>query len=530
MDSYCSPLYFAFFLPVVVAIYAVLPQRHRWKVLLLASWACFWWISGKLLVYLLASTLAVHYLGLWLGSLLTERDGQVRAAERSERKAIKAAYAGKLRGVLVAGILFHLGLLLVLKYAGFFGSNVNNLLSALGLDWSVPELRFALPIGISFYTLQAISYLTDVYRGTIPPDQNLGRLALYMSFFPALMEGPICRYSDTASQLMEGKPVTWHNLTFGMQRILWGLTKKMVVADRLNPLIQEVFSNHQNHTGAAVALAMVCYTCQLYMEFSGTMDVVIGSAEIFGITLPENFRQPFFSHTISEFWTRWHITLGTWFRDYIFYPVSLSGPMKKLTSNARKRLGNHFGPLLASSVALFCVWFSNGLWHGAGWNYIFFGLYHFALILCGSLFEPLTRGLTGKLHIDRQGKPWRAWQLARTVVLVNIGELFFRADSLRAGIGMFRRMVTHFSLAPFLDGRLLQMGVDGKDFVIVGVTMALALGVSLLHERGISVRAWVAARRTPVRWACYYALILFLIIFGAYGAAYSPVDPIYAGF
>ncbi len=394
----------------------------------------------------------------------------------------------------------------------------------------MPELSFALPIGISFYTLQAISYLLDVYRGTIPPDRNLGRLALYMSFFPALMEGPICRYSDTASQLMEGRPVTWRNLTFGMQRILWGLTKKMVVADRLNPLIQEVFSNYQDHTGAAIFLAMVCYTCQLYMEFSGTMDVVIGSAEIFGVTLPENFRQPFFSHTISEFWTRWHITLGTWFRDYVFYPVSLSGPMKKLTSNARKRLGNHFGPLLASSVALFCVWFSNGLWHGAGWNYIFFGLYHFSLILCGSLFEPVSRGIAGTLHIDRQGKPWRAWQLVRTVILVNIGELFFRADSLTIGMGMFRRMATHFSLTPFVDGRLLSLGVDGKDFVIVAVTMALALGVSLLHERGISIRAWVADRRTPVRWACYYALILFLIIFGAYGSAYSPVDPIYAGF
>lgn len=530
MYSYCVPAYFALFLPAVVLAYSVFPQRRRWMLLLLASYAFFWSISGKLLVFLLLSTVAIHYTGLWLGTIQQERDRQVKAVERSERKAVKAVYQGKQRKVLVAAILFHIGLLLVLKYAGFFGENLNALLGVLGLPQVIPEFRFALPIGISFYTLQAVSYLIDVYRGTVKPDQHLGRLALYMSFFPSLMEGPICRYSDTANQLMEGRPVTWHNLTFGIQRILFGLMKKMVVADRLNPFIEEMFARPGYHSGGGVALSVLFYTIQLYCEFSGTIDVVLGSAEIFGIQLPENFRQPFFSRSISEFWTRWHITLGTWFKDYIFYPVSLSGPLKKLTSNARKKLGNHFGPLIASAIALFCVWFCNGLWHGSAWNYIFFGLYHFFFILCGNLFDPFTKWITGKLHINRQSKPWHAWQLIRTFFLINIGELFFRAEGLRSGFKMLRRIFFHFSLETFANGQIFKAGVDEKDCVIVAVTLVIILVISILRERGVPIRETIAAQKLPVRWLCYYALILFLVIFGAYGPAYSPVDPIYAGF
>lgn len=528
--SYCAPIYFALFLPAVIIAYSVLPQRHRWKVLLLASYAFFWSISRNLLIFLLLSTVTIYLFGLWLSALQAKRDGLVKSAERSERKAIKAQYMKKQRSVVTLAVLLHIGLLLVLKYAGFFGENLNALLGVLHLPQVVPEFHFLLPIGISFYTLQAVSYVIDVYRGTVKADRNLGRLALYMSFFPQIMEGPICRYSDTAAQLWEGKPVTWHNLTFGAQRILFGLVKKMVIADRLNPLIKTVFTDYSQYDGGVIALAMICYTCQLYMEFSGTMDVVIGSGEIFGVTMPENFRQPFFSKSISEFWTRWHITLGTWFKDYIFYPVSLSGPLKKLTSSARKKLGNHFGPLVASSIALFCVWFSNGLWHGAAWNYIFFGLYHFVLILCGNLFAPFSKWSTERLHIDRQRMPWHVFQVIRTVCLVNIGELFFRAQGLEAGLNMFRIMVTQFTFASLRGGAVLELGMDWQDFCIVLVFVLLILISSILRERGMQIRETVARQHIALRWACYYAVILAILIFGAYGAAYDPVDPIYAGF
>jgi D-alanyl-lipoteichoic acid acyltransferase DltB (MBOAT superfamily) len=528
--NYCSPLYFLLFFPPVVLGYQLMPKRWRWTVLLAASYVFFWTISRKLLIYLLLSTFSIHHFGLWMDTIQRERDTAVKGVERSARKELKAAYGKKQLHVIAFAVVLHVGLLLVLKYSSFFGRNFNALLSALQCPISVPVPTFLVPIGISFYTLQAVSYLFDVYRGVIPADRNLGRLALYMSFFPGLMEGPIARYSDTAKQLWEGEGIHYHNLTFGIQRMLYGYLKKFVVADRLDLLVKTVFLDYAQLDGGMVALGMICYTCQLYMEFSGTMDVVLGSAEIFGIHLPENFRQPFFSKSISDFWTRWHITLGTWFKDYIFYPVSLSKPMKKLTSNARKKLGNHFGPLCASSIALFCVWFCNGLWHGAAWSYLFFGMYHFVLILLGNITEPYSRQLLERLHIQRNGAAWSVVRIVRTVLLVNIGELFFRAHGLAAGLSMFRIMVSKFTLTSFADGTFLTLGLDAYDFLIVLVTVVIVLGVSLLHEQGISIRETVAEQKTGVRWALYYALILAIVVFGAYGIGYVPVDPIYAGF
>ena len=530
MASYCSLLYVGVFLPAVVLCYGILPQRHRSKVLLAASYVFFWSVSGKLVVFLLASSLSLHHCGLWLDTVRQEQGRILAETDKAERKAVRAQYTRQMRRILLFALLLHIGTLLTLKYAAFFSVNLNHLLEAMHLPALLPVPAFVLPIGISFYTLQAAGYLIDVYRGTARADRNLGRLMLFLGFFPQIMEGPICRYGQTAHALWEGRPLTWQGLTFGMQRILFGMMKKIVIADRLNILIKTVFTNHADYDGGIIALAMVCYTCQLYMEFSGTMDVVLGSAEMFGVRLPENFRQPFFSQSIQEFWTRWHITLGTWFKDYIFYPLSMSGPLKKLTSAARRRLGGHFGPLLTGAVALFAVWLCNGLWHGAGWQYIFFGMYHFALILCASLAAPLTQRVTGALPGGRDAAPYRVLRIARTGLLVCVGELFFRADGLRAGLAMFRRMVTGFTTNAFTDGTFLQLGMDKHDFFIVLVAVLAVLAVGVLRERGIPLREGIARRHIALRWTVYYALILFIVIFGAYGVGYVPVDPIYAAF
>lgn len=530
MTSYCSLLYLAVFLPAAVLAYKFLPQRLRWAALLAASYIFFWSVSGKLLVFLLFSTVSIHHFGLWLTAEQQDRDQRLIAAAPAERKAIRKRFTTRQRRILALAVLVHVGTLLTLKYAAFFSTNLNTLLHSLRLPVSVPVPAFLLPIGISFYTLQALSYLLDVYRGTIRADRNLARLALFLGFFPQIMEGPICRYGQTAQQLWEGRPVTWQGLTFGMQRILFGLIKKIVIADRLNLLIKTVFNDYTTYNGGVIALAMVCYTCQLYMDFSGTMDVVIGSAEMFGVRMPENFRQPFFSRSISEFWMRWHITLGTWFKDYVFYPLSMSGPLKKLTGAARPRLGNHYGPLVSGSIALGVVWLFNGLWHGAGWHYIFFGLYHFALILAGNLIDPLAQRVTKFLHIDRSCMPYRIFQIVRTALLVCVGELFFRANGLRAGLAMFRTMVTDFSLNSFLDRSFLSLGMDKMDFAIVLIAVGIVLLVGILRERGVPLRESIARRPLALRWSIYYAAFFFLVIFGAYGVGYVPVDPIYAAF
>ena len=530
MKSYVAPLYLLVFLPAVVFLYNIVPKKLRPMVLLLASYLFFWSISGKLILFLLISTFSIHHFGLWLSSLQEERNRILAETERPERKAVKAEYIRRQRWVIFLAVCIHIGTLLVLKYTAFFGQNLNSLLALAGGDWTWKIPKMVMPIGISFYTMQAMSYILDVYRETLKPDKNIGRLALYMAFFPSMMEGPICRYNDDAVSLWEGRRSSVQNLVFGAERILYGVMKKMVIADRLNIMIKTLYSGYADYDGGMMVVAAIAFTCQLYMEFSGTMDVVIGSAELFGIVLPENFKRPFFSKSISEFWTRWHITLGTWFRDYIFYPISMSKPMKRLTSKARKKIGNHFGPLIAGSIALFVVWLFNGLWHGAGWHYICFGMYHFVLIASANAVEPYTKKLLEKLHIRREEGGYKCFRIVRTALLVCIGELIFRAGSLRIAMRMLKKMFTDFNFRSFTDGTLLNLGMDKYDFLIVAVSVLIVLVISIANERGICIRQKLAEKKVVVRWAVVYGLILFCIIFGAYGMNYTPVDPIYAGF
>ncbi len=530
ISSYCSVGYCAVFLPIVVILYSITPKKFRWIPLLIASYVFFCLISGGLVLYLLFTTICIYLTGLWISSQNEKCKAVIKSQDSADSKAIKKTFQKKQRAVIAIVIVIHILLLAVLKYLKFFTGNINELFSLVHIPVTINIPEIAAPIGISFYTLQAISYIADVYRKKIPADRNLGRVALYMSFFPLIMEGPICRYSDTAHQLFKGEHVNQTNLNFGIQRLLFGLLKKLVVADRLNALVETVFNDFNDYNGTVAAVAAVCYTCQLYMEFSGTMDIVIGSAEIFGIKIPENFSQPFFSKTISEFWQRWHITLGTWFKDYIYFPVSMSASSKKLTKNARKKIGNYYGPMLVSTLALFCVWFCNGMWHGSGWQYIFFGMYHFVLITGGNLIKPAVKNTNKKLGFKPSHPAYKAVQIVRTSILVCIGEMFFRANTLPDGFVMFNKMFTAFSFKTFTDGTLLDLGIDIKDYIIVFVTVILVFVIGLIKENGKSPRVLIADQKLPIRWTIYFALIFYIIIFGAYGKGYVPVDPIYAEF
>lgn len=532
ISTYFSIQYIILLLAAIF-FYEILPQRGRRWVLLLFSYLFFYAISGKLVLFLMASTLSVHHIGLWLADIQNDCKKELSGIDKKDRdrkKAINAEFTKKQRRVMTFAVIFHVGMLLVLKYSTFGITNINHLFRLIHVPVHVHPPRFMIPIGISFYTLQAVAYLFDVYREKITADRNLLRISMFMSFFPQIMEGPICRYEDTASSLWEANRIKYENFILGLQRILFGVMKKLVIADRLNLMLQNIYSGYAEYDGFAMILAAVFYTLQLYCDFSGTMDVVIGSAQIFGVNLPENFRRPFFSATISEFWKRWHVTLGTFFKDYVFFPLSMSKPLKKLTTNARKKLGNHFGPLLAGAIALFTVWLFNGLWHGAGWNYIFFGMFHFVLILSGSIFEPLIIKVTQKLHIKRSSKPYKCFQIVRTSILVCIGELFFRAESLGAGLTMFSKMFTNFSLKTVRDGTIFTFGMDRADFIIIGVGVLLLFTISLLQERGVKIRESIGKRNIVFQFAVFYLLIMFIVVFGAYGTGYIPVDPMYAEF
>ena len=322
-------------------------------------------------------------------------------------------------------VILHVGLLFVLKYSPFVTTNINLLFSLCGTSFNLNVPSFLIPIGISFYTLQAVSYLFDVYRKIIPADKNLGRLALYMSFFPQLMEGPICRYSDTAEALWDSKPIKFENFISGSQRIIFGFMKKLIVADRLNLFIDEVFTGYENYDGLVIALAAVFYTFQLYCDFSGTIDVALGSAEIFGIKLPENFRRPFFSTTISEFWKRWHITLTRFFTTYVYIPLG----------------GNRKGKM-RTCINVLIVFALSGLWHGAAWTFVAWGVMHGVMMVIERIIGQ-----------ERLNKIPTWIRFAYTFGFVNCAWVFFRANTFTDALNIFKRIL-HGGKGYILDDML----------------------------------------------------------------------------
>lgn len=526
--SYLSNTYLFLILPFIVVVYSIFLKKYRWVCLLVASYAFFFIISGKLLLCLLFTTIHCFLYGLVIKKY--DADCALEQEKKDiDKKEVKQKFKLKKKRVLVISILIQVAILFAYKYMPFFLGNINSIFAWFGSDYQFKISKIIAPIGLSFYTLEALSYMIDVFTGKIEAETKVYKLALFLSFFPQTMEGPIARY-DKDSSLFEGNNITYKNLCFGLQRMVWGSFKKIVIADRLNPIVKCVFATGSSYSGFVVLFGAISYTIMLYMEFSGTMDVIIGSAEIFGVKLPENFRQPFFSKNISEFWARWHITLGAWFKDYIFYPVSLAKKMKSLTVKARHKLGNHFGPLLTGSIALSAVWLLNGLWHGAGWNYIFFGVYHLFLIILGNLFEPYMKKLSDKFHIDRTKKLYRAFQFVKLFLLVVVGELFFRAVTLSDGFRLFFSIFKGFTLKNFFDGTLMNLGLDGYDFVVLGISILVVFVMSLLKEKDIDVREKVSNMNIVARWILYLSLIMFVVIFGAYGPGYQAIDPIYANY
>lgn len=530
MTSFEFLIYIFTFLPAVLLCYHLAGENRRWIVLLCASYIFYVLNSGKLTVFLLLSTLTVYFAGLWIGRIQEKCDILLSSVEKEQKKKTRKIFDRRKKWVVALTLAVNFGIILHLKYSFFFKTAANSLLESFGTDFRMNPGKYALPLGISFYTMSAASYIMDVCRGTVPPEKNIGKIALYLAFFPQIMEGPICRYSDTAGQLFSGKDIEYKNLTFGLQRIAFGTAKRMLVADRVNNFVGWVHTFHYNYDGGVIALATVCYSFQIYMDFSGTMDIVLGMAEIFGIRLPENFRRPFFSRTISEFWTRWHITLGKWFSDYIFYPVSMSKPMKKLAKYMRKKLGNYYGPLIPGTVALLLVWICNGLWHGAGWQYLFFGLYHCTIIMIGNFTSPLWRTLAEKLHIDREHTAYKIFQMIRTALLFNFGELFFRAEDLKTGFSMLKSIFTDFTLASIKDGTVFKLWLDPKDMAVLMICFIALLIHGIRAERGHDVREEIAALRPGWRYAIFASLIMITLIFGGYGFGYSYVEPIYANF
>lgn len=523
--SYTSFAFFILYFGITYIIYSLMPQKAKWCVLLVGSYIFYFVATKGHVAAIIIATVLVWGSGLIIQKLNADFKQKRKETEKAQRKKLKAKYKRYKLAVLNIGIIATLAILLVCKYSNFFILSTN---SIFGTDFD--KVHFIQPMGISFYTLQAVSYLTDVYRGKYDACKNPLRVSLYLSFMLTVVEGPVARWDQFGVQLKECKKFNPSDLVYGAQRVVWGLFKKIVIADRAAGFVNAVFDSHDKYGGLVVVCGIIFYTIQLYFEFSGVMDVVCGMGEMMGLKLPENFSRPFFAKSINEFWQRWHITLGGWLRDYIFYPISLSKPFMNLTKSARKKFNPYYANLIPTSVALFFVWFTNGFWHGAGWKYIVYGLYYYVLMMFGLFLEPVFRKVCDKLKIDRKSKSYGIFQIIRTAFIVNIGMLIFRADTLEQAVSMFTSIFTKMPSSCVNPGASQGFGLDVFDYIIVAVGVLIVFAVSLMTEKGIDVRARIAKLPFVVKFIGFMAAIFIVIIFGAYGDGYGVVDLIYANF
>ncbi|MBR1470134.1 MAG: MBOAT family protein [Lachnospiraceae bacterium] len=523
---------FIAFLAVIIMLYYLVPRKWQWGLLLFGSYVFYFFSGWSNLLYLAAATLSTYVTALVIGKRQAADAAYMAAHKaelsREERKAHKEAEKAKQRRVMVLGILLAIGMLAAVKYTNFMIANINGVLSLLHSPARLSFLDIMLPMGISFYVFQSAGYLIDVYRGKTKAEGNLFRFALFVSFFPQLVQGPISRYDDLAEGLYAEHPFDKKNVAFGLQRVLWGYFKKMVIADRLLTAVTAIIGVPEVYGGAFVFAGMVLYAVELYCDFTGGIDITIGIARTLGIKVAENFVRPYFSKNLKEFWNRWHITMGTWFTDYIFYPVSVSRFMLKVSRGARKHLGDAVGKRVPVYLSCLIVWSATGIWHGASWNFIVWGLGNCIVLLISQELEPFYRWFHAHVKV-RGSRLWDAFCVGRTLLIVSVLRLFDCYRNVPLTFRMFGSMVTADNWSGLFDGRLLELGLSGTDYMVAGLGTLLVLGVSLLQRRK-SVRERIAALPYPLRFLLWYGLFLLVLLFGAYGIGYDASQFIYNQF
>ena len=354
------------------------------------------------------------------------------------------------------------------------------------------------------------------------------KYALFILFFPQIMQGPIGRYNDLAPQLFEPCKFDYDRLKSGLVRMLWGFFKKMVIADRAAFLVNTVFDNWKPYGGAVIWVAVFLYAVQLYADFSGYMDIALGAGEALGIRLSENFRTPYFSKSTAEFWRRWHITLGTWFRDYLFYPIIRTKLFQKVAKS--KKLPKFVKTNIPTIAGLAVVWLITGIWHGADWHYAAWGIYYGMIIIASSLLAPVYEKLTKLLRIKTDCFSYKLFQIVRTFLIVLVGYVLFRGNGLMAAFKMIKSMFTVYNPWVFTDGTLLTLGLDAANWNVLILSMLILLAVSIANENGINVRERISQQNIIFQWICYLAGIFAVLIFGIYGSGYDASAFMYLNF
>lgn len=471
---------FMIFLPFVVLVFFLLPPRHRWVFMLAASYVFYASYKVEYLILMLVTTVTIWYSGLRINSASTDR--------------AKKAW-------LAFSLVFNFGILFVYKYADFASDSVQQFFTWLGAPLNTPTLGFLLPVGISFYTFHSVTYTIDLYRGKMSLEPNLGRFALFVSFFPQLVAGPIERADHLLPQLnrLDEVRVDYNRFTEAFKWILWGLFKKIVIADRIAIAVNQVYSAPDNYHGLTVVIATYLFAVQIYCDFSGYSDMAIGVAKLFGVDLLDNFRRPYFSKSIPEFWRRWHMSLSTWFRDYLYIPLG----------------GNRVqGFRYAFNMA--AVFLVSGLWHGASWTFFIWGALHATYMLVGHYTTAFRARVVDRLGLERYPAAYRWFRTFVTFNLVSFAWIFFRAASVQDAFTLIRNLVPEGSPSSVaLSEPEVTMGLLG--------TVALFL-YELWDERRSTASSLnpvvnaTRARGNWYRWLTYSGLLWVVVLFGKFGA------------
>ena len=518
-----TSLSFALFAAVLLVVYYLVPGTWQWPLLLIASYLFYFTAGKEYLFFILFTTVTTYAAGYLMDRRLKQRDEYLAAHKtelsREEKKEYKAKIKSANRVWMAVCLVLNFAILAVCKAC------LIDPFRTAAQEGTISFLTLGLPLGISFYMFQSMGYVVDVYRETAKAERNPLKLALFVSFFPQLIQGPISKFNQLAPTLYAPHKYDGKQVSFGLQRMLWGYFKKIVVADRIAVAIGTL--KGEEYTGAAFLVLTVFYAIQIYGDFTGGIDVTIGLAEALGVRLPENFIRPYFSNNIAEYWRRWHISLGVWMKDYIFYPISVSEPMRKLSKAARKKSPN-FGKRLPVYVASVATWLVTGIWHGFSPNFAVWGLLNCFVIVVSEELAPLYEKFHNRFHL-KEKKWYGAFEMLRMFMLMNL----IRACDLFPNVGdYFRRLgslLTTFNFHILWDGTLMNVGLSGVDYAIIFGGVIIWFAVSLLQEKApIRERLW--QKPVLVRYCLIFALLLIVLLMGSYGIGYDASNFIYNQF
>lgn len=522
-----TSIQFLVFLCITTILYYTIFKHKQSTILLLASYLFYGCFSIQGLFYIIVTTVSAYVVTVHMAKIQDKGDTYLKEHEislqKKEIKQYKISIKHAKKRIMLIGVLLNLGILCFCKYTNFIILNLNSLKLT-----NLSFMSIFVPLGISFYTFMTLSYIIDIYHNRYKVQTNLCKFALYVSFFPQLIQGPISKYSEVSVTMYKKHIWDKQNILFACQRIIWGYFKKLVIADRVAIIVSSIVARPDVYYGSFVLVGVIAYAIQIYADFTGGIDITIGIGQLFGIKLQENFNRPYFSKSIKEYWNRWHITMGTWFSDYIFYPVSISKIILKLSKKSRKLFGNTIGKRIPLYIAVLIVWLTTGIWHGASWNFVVWGFVNCFIILLSNELEPMYSKFHTRFNV--KGKTFfKVFQVCRTLLLLGVIRMLDYYRDISLSFKMFISMLTTFNYNDLFNGSLLQLGIHIGDYFVLVFGVALMIYVSLKQRNG-SVRMQINVLPYYKKFVLWYGLILVIIVFGMYGIGFESSQFIYNQF